>query len=123
MPTRSAKTADLFGAPSLPEGFRTAPALFSAAEEKAFIRAFENLPFKPFEFHGYLGNRRIVSYGFRYDYGGRALRCSKRWWRFPLPRPAPCGCGARQPRAGNGPMHWWSNAPAISSPARYGRNG
>jgi alkylated DNA repair dioxygenase AlkB len=26
------------------------------------------LDLKPFEFHGYLGNRRIASFGFRYDY-------------------------------------------------------
>lgn len=37
----------------------------------------ETLAFKPFEFHGYQGNRRIVSYGYRYDYTGRALRASE----------------------------------------------
>ena len=35
------------------------------------------MPFKPFEFHGYQGNRRIVSYGYRYDYAGRTLRASE----------------------------------------------
>lgn len=38
---------------------------------------FETLPLKPFEFHGYQGNRRIVSYGYRYDYAGRTLRASE----------------------------------------------
>jgi alkylated DNA repair dioxygenase AlkB len=31
---------------------------------------FQGLEFKPFEFHGFLGKRRIVSFGWRYD-GGR----------------------------------------------------
>ena len=56
------------------DGFLYREDLFSAAEEAAFVRAFEALPFKPFEFHGHLGNRRIVSFGFRYDYGGRRLQ-------------------------------------------------
>jgi alkylated DNA repair dioxygenase AlkB len=31
------------------------------------------LPFKPFEFHGYFGKRRIVSFGWRYDYATERL--------------------------------------------------
>lgn len=58
-------------------GFRYAPDLFSPATERSFIATFETLPFKPFEFHGYQGNRRIVSYGYRYDYAGRALRAAE----------------------------------------------
>src|ERR1700754_2570524 len=74
-------TGDLFSpAPAIaatPAGFRYAPDLFSPATERSFIATFETLPFKPFEFHGYQGNRRIVSYGYRYDYAGRALRASE----------------------------------------------
>jgi alkylated DNA repair dioxygenase AlkB len=66
-------TDDLFGIPG-PDGFAYRPALLSPDEERAFVAEFEKLPFKPFEFHGYLGNRRIVSFGYRYDYAGRALR-------------------------------------------------
>ena len=62
---------------SAPAGFRYAPDLFSPAAEQGFVATFETLPFKPFEFHGYQGNRRIVSYGYRYDYAGRALRTSE----------------------------------------------
>ena len=62
---------------SAPAGFRYAPDLFSPAAELGFVAMFETLPFKPFEFHGYQGNRRIVSYGYRYDYAGRALRTSE----------------------------------------------
>ncbi len=85
MPTRKAlfngASGDLFAATaplaSLPEGFRYAPDLFSPAAEQGFVATFETLPFKQFEFHGYQGNRRIVSYGYRYDYAGRALRTSE----------------------------------------------
>jgi alkylated DNA repair dioxygenase AlkB len=69
---------DLFDMPAPgPEGFAYREALFSPAEERDFAARFETLPFQPFEFHGYLGNRRIVSYGYRYDYAGRALRASE----------------------------------------------
>src|ERR1700753_81871 len=58
------------------DGFLYRENLFSAAEEAAFVRYFEALPFKPFEFYGHLGNRRIVSFGFRYDYAGRRLQAA-----------------------------------------------
>ncbi len=41
------------------------------------MRTLEALPLKPFEFHGYLGKRRVASFGWRYDYAGRALRASE----------------------------------------------
>jgi alkylated DNA repair dioxygenase AlkB len=70
-------SGDLFApAAAAPSGFLYAPELFSPQAEKAFVAQFEALPFKPFEFHGYQGNRRIVSYGYRYDYAGRTLRAS-----------------------------------------------
>jgi len=61
----------------LPEGFRYAPDVIPAEQESALVAAFAELPFKEFEFHGYLGKRRVVSYGWRYDYGARALRPSE----------------------------------------------
>jgi alkylated DNA repair dioxygenase AlkB len=71
---KSHGTLDLYGQAQTPPGFRYAADVFSVTDEHAFVREFESLPFKPFEFHGYLGKRRIVSYGRRYDYGVRALR-------------------------------------------------
>ena len=68
------KQGQLFAGEAEIAGFRYQEELFSPAEEKALVRAFESLPFKPFEFHGYLGNRRVVSFGWRYDYGGAQLR-------------------------------------------------
>jgi alkylated DNA repair dioxygenase AlkB len=68
------RQAQLFAGETEIQGFRYQDCLFSPAEENAFVRGFENLPFKPFEFHGYLGNRRVVSFGWRYDYSGAQLR-------------------------------------------------
>jgi alkylated DNA repair dioxygenase AlkB len=87
-PIRRLKTsADLFEVPaaSAPDGLYYAPDLFSAAEDKAFVAQFEGLPFKPFEFHGYLGNRRVVSFGYRYDYAGRALQAADQMPKFLAP--------------------------------------
>jgi len=66
--------ADLFAAPSgLPEGFRYEAEILSADEEEALARELGALPFKPFDFRGFLANRRVASFGFRYDYGSRAI--------------------------------------------------
>jgi len=68
---------DLFDIePSFPDGFSCWPDAVSRSEENDWVRQLESLPFKPFEFHGYLGKRKIVSFGWRYDYAGRALRAS-----------------------------------------------
>ena len=71
---------DLFQAPqpvarpSMPPGFRCAPDLIDAAEEARLVEALADLPFKEFEFHGFLGKRRVVPFGFRYDYNGGGLQ-------------------------------------------------
>jgi len=66
--------SDLFGEPELPAGFRYMPEVLSPAEEKALVQRFKALPFKPFEFHGYLGNRRIYSFGHKYIFAGQEPR-------------------------------------------------
>src|SRR5579872_1353331 len=66
--------ADLFAAPpGLPEGFRYHAEVLSAGEEEALAGELGALPFKPFDFQGFLANRRVVSFGYRYDYGSRAV--------------------------------------------------
>lgn len=57
-----------------PAGFAYRPDFVSRSEEQHLARIFETLLFTPFEFHGYLGKRRIVSYAHRYDYTSRSLR-------------------------------------------------
>lgn len=65
--------ADLFMPSGLPEGFRYRPELVSAEDEEALVRELGALPFAPFNFQGYLANRRVVSFGYRYDYDRRAV--------------------------------------------------
>lgn len=51
-----------------PEGFRYRPAVLSAVTESRLLEALGGLPFRNFEFHGFVGKRRVVSYGWRYDF-------------------------------------------------------
>jgi alkylated DNA repair dioxygenase AlkB len=74
-PSSTFAQADLFAAPALllPEGFTYRPDVVSPDEEEALARELGALPFKPFDFHGYLANRQVVSFGYRYDYGIRSV--------------------------------------------------
>ena len=56
------------------EGFRYQPELIDVVEEQTLIGRVRELPFEHFDFHGYKGKRRVVSFGWRYDYSGRALQ-------------------------------------------------
>jgi alkylated DNA repair dioxygenase AlkB len=65
---------DLFeSADELPSGMRYAPEVISRDEEQALLRELPALPFKEFEFRGFLGKRRVVSFGWRYDFNGGGL--------------------------------------------------
>ena len=65
---------DLFGEPELPSGFRYMPDVISATQERDLVARFEKLDLKPFEFHGYKGNRRIYTFGHRYEFAGQEAR-------------------------------------------------
>jgi alkylated DNA repair dioxygenase AlkB len=60
--------------PDLPAGFRYEPALLSVDEQAALTAAIAPLPFKEFEFHGFLGKRRVVSFGWKYDFAVEKVR-------------------------------------------------
>jgi alkylated DNA repair dioxygenase AlkB len=62
------------GAQSLPEGLRYQADLIDAREEARLIAAFRDLDFSPFQFHGFTGKRRVVYYGWRYDFDGGGLK-------------------------------------------------
>ena len=65
---------DLFGAaPARPEGLVYAPDLISAEEEQGLVAQLEALPFRPFEFQGFLGKRETVSFGWSYRFDGSGL--------------------------------------------------
>ena len=55
-------------APALPDGLSYQPDVLSGAEESALVAAFATLPFRAFEFHGHVGKRRVLSFGWRYDF-------------------------------------------------------
>ncbi|HEX8561037.1 MAG TPA: alpha-ketoglutarate-dependent dioxygenase AlkB [Pyrinomonadaceae bacterium] len=77
-----ASQLDIFGgaggarraAAELPEGFRYEPELIGHEDEAALLASVRELPFREFEFHGYTGKRRVVSFGWRYDFSGHQLR-------------------------------------------------
>ena len=60
---------DLFGSgPALPAGFRYQTGLISPEEEQNLLERFAGLPFREFQFRGYVGRRRTVSFGWEYDF-------------------------------------------------------
>lgn len=79
--------ADLFeaAAPAWPEGFRYQANLIDEAEEQALAANLRPLPFQPFEFHGFLGKRRVVSFGWRYVFDGSGLERTEPMPGFLLP--------------------------------------
>ena len=79
--------ADLFDPPpaALPDGFRYQPDLISKDEERRLAEHISGLPLKEFEFQGFLGKRRIVSFGWRYDFNGGGLQQTDDMPAFLLP--------------------------------------
>src|SRR6202042_2173462 len=85
-PASPAGQTDLFAASSgLPEGFRYYPEAVSVEEEEALAYELGALPFKPFDFQGFLANRQVVSFGYRYDYDRRAVAEAERIPSFLIP--------------------------------------
>jgi alkylated DNA repair dioxygenase AlkB len=74
IPMMTEQTSLLGGGQSLPEGFRYQSALVTTAQEEGLLEQVKKLPFKQFEFQGFTGNRRTVSYGWRYDFNERVLQ-------------------------------------------------
>jgi alkylated DNA repair dioxygenase AlkB len=60
-------------AAALLEGFRYQPELIGPADESALLASVRGLPFRDFEFHGYTGKRRVISFGWHYDFSARHL--------------------------------------------------
>jgi alkylated DNA repair dioxygenase AlkB len=69
------KQLTLLGAgPELPEGFKYQPDVVSPDEEQALIDRVGELPLKEFEFHGFVGKRRVIYYGWRYNFSERTVQ-------------------------------------------------
>ena len=83
-----ARTAELF--PEVgrkqellaPPGFLYQEDVITAAEETALVGALQKLDLKPFEFHGQRANRRVISFGLRYDYSRRTVEAASEFPSF-----------------------------------------
>lgn len=64
------------------QGFRYQTELIDVADEQTLIARVRELPFEHFDFHGYKGKRRVVSFAWRYDYSGRGLQRAPRTLRL-----------------------------------------
>jgi alkylated DNA repair dioxygenase AlkB len=72
--------------PELPEGFRYQPDVISADDERGLLERIRELPLKEFEFHGFTAKRRVISYGWKYDFEAREVREAEAIpsWLLPL---------------------------------------
>jgi alkylated DNA repair dioxygenase AlkB len=62
----SSMQRSLFAA--VPAGLVFREEFVSVAEERELLAEVARLPFRPFQFHGWTGNRETVSFGWRYDF-------------------------------------------------------
>jgi len=66
---------DLFEADvGRPEGFLYRTDVIDRATEAALAARLAELDFKPFDFRGYLANRKVLGFGLRYDYSSRQVQ-------------------------------------------------
>lgn len=54
--------------PALPPGFLYRPDVLTPEDERRLLNGIADLPFREFQFHGFDGRRRVVSFGWRYDF-------------------------------------------------------
>ncbi len=77
---------DMFGSgPALPAGLRYAPDLIAAEAEETLVAGLATLPFQAFEFQGFTGHRRVISFGWRYAFDGSGLHKADDMPDFLLP--------------------------------------
>ncbi|KPH06214.1 alpha-ketoglutarate-dependent dioxygenase AlkB (plasmid) [Rhizobium acidisoli] len=71
-----AAQSDLFGKaePALPTGFRYQPNVVPELVQSDLLRELPQLPLKPFDFHGIEGKRRVISFGWKYDFDTQQVR-------------------------------------------------
>lgn len=62
--------------PTQPAGLRWSPDVITQAEELALLEDIAKLEFTPFQFRGFVGNRRTVSFGWRYDFNGGGFQAA-----------------------------------------------
>jgi alkylated DNA repair dioxygenase AlkB len=60
--------------PTWPEGFAYRDDIITPGEQRALLRHIRSLPFAPFQFHGFEGKRRVVYFGWSYDFNAETAR-------------------------------------------------
>jgi alkylated DNA repair dioxygenase AlkB len=70
--TRQLAFRDLL--PAIPEGLEYRADLLPLRQEADLLERLCKLEFENFEFRGYRGNRRVVSFGVHYDFDSRTVR-------------------------------------------------
>jgi alkylated DNA repair dioxygenase AlkB len=77
---------DLFGQEArLPAGFEYRPEFITQRDERDLVERLQDLSFAEFEFHGFLGKRRVVLFGWRYDFNEGGLKRAEDIPTFLLP--------------------------------------
>ncbi len=76
---------DLFNEPLVP-GLEYRDEFISSAEEAELMQRLGAIDLAPFRFHGWLGNRKTQSFGWRYDFDDASFRPADRLpdWLLPL---------------------------------------
>jgi alkylated DNA repair dioxygenase AlkB len=69
----SNRQLSLLDASDGPEGLRYQAGFLNSSEQDALVAHMAALPFKPFEFQGFLGKRETVSLGWSYRFDGSGL--------------------------------------------------
>jgi alkylated DNA repair dioxygenase AlkB len=79
-----ARQSALFTEPEqlTPAGFRYQEDVITEVEEAALVDWLQKLELKPFEFQGHLANRRVISFGLRYDYSRRTVEAANEFPPF-----------------------------------------
>jgi alkylated DNA repair dioxygenase AlkB len=72
-------------AQELPGGFKYQADILSSEDEQLLLDHMRQLAFKEFQFQGFIGKRRVMSYGWQYDFNERALRRAEDIPPFLLP--------------------------------------
>jgi alkylated DNA repair dioxygenase AlkB len=83
--------AGLFGPPP---GLSTRDDFLSREEEAGLLEHVASLPFRPFEFQGWLGKRETVSFGWRYDFNQARVEAAPPIPDFLLPLRGRAACFA-----------------------------
>ena len=72
--------------PAMPAGMRYERDFLDKAEERALAERIAGLDLKPFQFHGFEGNRRTASFGWHYAFDGSGLKRTESMpdWLIPM---------------------------------------